>query len=269
VNILFKAILPDASAGEFGATRKLLLVLGDAIRSEDPDTDISAITGSVESVLDDSIFAAEYIITPTRQEDLINLSRVDFEALQEQFASTSHKNTVVQRLRAALERKLNRMVRLNPTRMDFQAKYQQMIAEYNANADAQFVEDLFRKLVEFAQELNTEDQRAVAENLTEEELAIFDLLTRPESDWSEDDRQAIKDVARNLLARLKSEKLVLDWRKRQQTQAAVRQTIEAVLDDGLPSRFDVTLFEQKCDQVFQHIFDAYASQRHNIYGDAA
>ncbi|MBN1680849.1 MAG: type I restriction endonuclease subunit R, partial [Anaerolineae bacterium] len=267
VNILFKAILPDASAGEFGTTRKLLLVLGDAVRSEDPDTDISAVTGNVERVLDESIFAAEYIIAPTRQEDLINLSQVDFEALQERFASTSHKNTFVQRLRAALERKLNYMVRLNPSRMDFQAKYRQMIDEYNAgskNMDA-----IFQELVRFSQDLNDEDQRAVAEQLSEEELAIFDLLTRPESDWSAQDRQAIKDVARDLLARLKSEKLVLDWRKRQQTQAAVRQTIEAMLDEGLPARFDAAAYQEKCEVVYQHIFDAYAGQEQSIYQDAA
>ncbi len=267
VNILFKAILPDASANEFGATRKLLLVIADAVRSEDPDIDISAVTGNVERVLDDSIFAAEYIITPTRQEDLIDLSQVDFDGLQQQFASTPHQNTFVQRLRAALERNLSRMVRLNPTRMDFQARYQAMIDEYNAGATN--TEAIFQELVRFSQDLNAEDQRAVAEQLTEEELAIFDLLTRPERDWSEEDRKAIKDVARELLTRLKTEKLVLDWRKRQQTQAAVRQTIEAVLDVGLPTRFDAATYEQKCELVYQHIFDAYASSTDSIYGEAA
>ena len=267
VNILFKAILPDAAAGEFGTVRKLLLVLGDAVRSESPDTDLSAVTGNVERVLDESIFAAEYIITPTRPEDLIDLSRVDFEALQEQFADTPHKNTFVQRLRAALERKLNHMVRLNPTRMDFQDKYRQMIDEYNAgskNTDA-----IFQELVRFSQDLNAEDQRAVAEQLSEEELAIFDLLTRPRRNWSAEERQAIKDVARDLLTRLKTEKLVLDWRKRQQTQAAVQQTIELVLDEGLPASFDEDAYLDKCEAVYQHIFDAYASGTDSIYSEAA
>lgn len=49
-----------------------------------------------------------------------------------------------------------------------------------------------------------------------------------------------------LLTRLKTEKLILDWRKRQHTQAAVRQTIEAVLDEGLPPSFDADLFQHKC-----------------------
>jgi type I restriction enzyme R subunit len=78
VNVLFKAILPDPSAGEFGVIRKLLLVTADAVRAEDPEIDISAFSGNIEKVLDESIFAAEYIISPTRPEDLIDLSQVDF-----------------------------------------------------------------------------------------------------------------------------------------------------------------------------------------------
>jgi type I restriction enzyme R subunit len=162
---------------------------------------------------------------------------------------------------------LNSMVRLNPTRMDFQARYQQMIAEYNAGAHN--IDVIFRELVRFSQDLNEEDQRAVAEQLSEEKLAIFDLLTRPESNWSESDRQAIKEVAHELLNRLKSEKLVLDWRKRQQTQVAVKQTIEAVLDQRLPPSFDRDLFQQKCESVYQHIFDAYADRSQNIYSEVA
>jgi len=48
----------------------------------------------------------------------------------------------------------------------------------------------------------------------------------------------MKKVARGLLESLKKEKLVLDWRKRQQSRAAVLVTIGQALDVGLrlPSR---------------------------------
>jgi type I restriction enzyme R subunit len=38
----------------------------------------------------------------------------------------------------------------------------------------------FSDLIAFAQNLEVEDKRAITENLTEEELAIFALLTKPE-----------------------------------------------------------------------------------------
>jgi type I restriction enzyme R subunit len=50
------------------------------------------------------------------------------------------------------------------------------------------------------------------------------------------DIKLVKKVAQDLLEKLKSEKLVLDWRKKQQTKAAVRLCIEEILE-GLPPVF--------------------------------
>nr|WP_279615187.1 type I restriction enzyme endonuclease domain-containing protein [Desulfonatronum thioautotrophicum] len=58
------------------------------------------------------------------------------------------------------------------------------------------------------------------------------------------------------MANLKKEKLVLDWRKRQQARAEVRVTIEKVLDAGLPRVYTPELFNQKSSAVYQHVYDA-------------
>jgi type I restriction enzyme, R subunit len=44
------------------------------------------------------------------------------------------------------------------------------------------------------------------------------------------EKERVKKVSRDLLRTLKREKLVLDWRKRQQAQASVRVTVEEELD---------------------------------------
>ncbi|HAG80098.1 MAG TPA: hypothetical protein DCL61_02780, partial [Cyanobacteria bacterium UBA12227] len=67
---------------------------------------------------------------------------------------------------------------------------------------------------EFAQELKVEEKRAISENLDEEELAIFDLLTKPDITLTEKEKLDVKKVAKELLETLKQEKLVLDWRRR-------------------------------------------------------
>ena len=64
--------------------------------------------------------------------------------------------------------------------------------------------------MEFAKSLNEEERRTIAEELSEEELAVFDLLTKPEIDLTKSERKQVKKVARELLAVLKREKLVLD-----------------------------------------------------------
>src|SRR5690606_27462759 len=145
--------------------------------------------------------------------------QIDFQLLREKFRSRSHKRTQAERLKAAVGKKLEEMVRLNRTRIDFLEKFRQMIEEYNAGSKN--VELFFDELLAFANKLSEEEQRAVAENLTEEELAVFDLLMKPRPELTDAEVKQVKAVARELLETLKREKLVLDWRKRQQTRAAV------------------------------------------------
>jgi type I restriction enzyme, R subunit len=62
--------------------------------------------------------------------------------------------------------------------MDLLEKFQKMIEAYDAGS--QNVDQFFEELLKFAQSLSEEEQRGIAEGLTEEELALFDLLTKPE-----------------------------------------------------------------------------------------
>jgi type I restriction enzyme R subunit len=75
------------------------------------------------------------------------------------------------------------MLRLNKSRMNYLEKFQQRIDGYNSGS--RNVEIFFADLVDFAQELNLEDKRAISENWVEEELAIFDLLTKPDISLTE------------------------------------------------------------------------------------
>jgi type I restriction enzyme R subunit len=72
-----------------------------------------------------------------------------------------------------------------------------------------------------------------------------------------------------LLITLKAEKLVLDWRKRQQARAEVRVTIERVLDSGLPGVYSPELFEVKAGAVYQHVYEAYYGAGKSVYSGVA
>jgi type I restriction enzyme R subunit len=176
-----------------------------------------------------------------------------------------HDNAQAERLRRLLESKVAMMIRLNKSRMDYLAKLQEMIDEYNAGSIN--VETFFKKLVEFSRSLQEEDQRAIKENLSEEELTLFDLLTKPDMKLTKKQEQEVKKVAKELLDTLKLEKLVLDWRKRQQSRAAVRQCIEVILD-RLPEPFTTDVYRRKCDSVYQHVYDSYFGQDSSVYATA-
>jgi type I restriction enzyme R subunit len=261
---LFKAILPDPAATELSYRCRLISVIAEKIRSLIPQADISEVMGKVETLLDDSIAAEGYIIHEVPEEKRIDLSTIDFEALKKQF-DNGRKHIEAEKLRGALNSKLKRLVRLNRTRIDYLDKFQQMIDEYNAGS--MNVDEFFRRLTEFAQDLNQEEKRGIAEQLLEEELTIFDLLTKPEMSLSEEDRNRVKKVAKELLATLHNGKLVLDWRKKQQSQASVQLAIADVLE-SLPEKYDRKLYQNKCSIIYQHIFDSYYGEGGSIYSIA-
>jgi type I restriction enzyme R subunit len=256
---LFKAILPDQAANEFSPTRAALVVITDKLRSELPDVDISDVMADVEALLDRSVAAQAYVIhEPAAHYDL---SRIDFAKLQKAFAH-SHKHTEAAKLQAAISAKLQRMVALNKSRLDYAEQFQKMIDEYNAGASD--VDLHFARLVAFVQGLNDEEQRGIKEQLSEEELAMFDLLTKPDIKLTRAERAQVKQVAKELLVTLKAERLVLDWRKRQQTRALVQLAIEEALDK-LPSVYTKELYERKCEAVYQHVYDAYYGEGKGVY----
>jgi len=171
-----------------------------------------------------------------------------------------------EKLKGTVAQKLMALVRLNRMRMDYLERFQAMIDAYNAGSLN--AEEFFQQLVAFARSLNEEERRGLVEQLNEEELALFDLLTKPQIAMSETDRDKVKATARELLATLKAGKLVLDWRKRQQARAEVRVTIGKLLDQGLPRAYTPELFEQKTTAVFQHIYDAYYGAGRSVYAAA-
>jgi len=265
---LYKAVLPDPAAREFAAEVSPVQVIADKIRALTPPADISQVIQRAEGLLGRSIATEGYIIGERGiaygRDRLIDLSGFDFEAMEQKF-KTGRKRTVNEKLKGALAQRLMVMVRLNRTRMDYLDRFQIMIDEYNAGSLN--AEEFFHQLVVFARGLDEEEKRAVGEQLTEEELALFDILTRPLIEMTSTDRSRVKATARELLVWLKAGKLVLDWRKRQQARAEVRVTIEKLLDRGLPSAYTPNLFEQKAAAVFQHVYDAYYGAGRSVYAE--
>lgn len=262
---LFKAILPVSQANEFVSVRAAIAVIAEKIRSLNPDPDINEFMAKVEELLDSSVAAEGYVIPKPSQGDrerIIDLSKIDFDALKVRFEK-ARKRTEVEKLRALIERKLHYLVRANKSRMNFQQRFQEMIDDYNLGALN--VEAFFDRLIIFAQELTEEEKRTISENLNEEELAIFDLLTKPDLSLTEAEKKQVKNAAKDLLTTLKAEKLVLDWRKRQQSRAQVMVTIEDIFDRGLPNKFNPNLFHQKCELVYQHVYDSYFGEGRSVY----
>ena len=192
----------------------------------------------------------------------IDLSKINFEALAERFKESKHKNTDLEALKVAIAAKLEKLVRLNRTRTDFADKFEALIESYNNGS--RNIEQLFEELLKISNSLDEEEERHVREHLTEEELAIFDILTRPAPELSPAERDEVKKVAKTLLARL-NQLLVLNWRQKSAARSTLKLAIEDTLDT-LPAAYDRPLFAQKCSALFEHVYESYPERGLSVYG---
>ena len=259
---LLKAILPDASANQYLPTYQLLRTLQGQIRILNGEVTIDHVTKSIEDLLDESIEAGSYTIKELQADEVIDLSKVDFEKLQQKFGISS-KNIQAERLKSETEKRLEKLLELNKTRINLADKFQRLIDEYNAGSKN--IEEFFNELLNFAKELDEEEQRAVREEMSEEELVIFDLIVLPGPDLNQSEIKQVKMAARDLLNSLKKQKLVLDWKKSQQNRAIVQRTIRDVLNDELPSSYDTEWQQKKFGTLYEHFYESYEDSEVNIY----
>jgi type I restriction enzyme R subunit len=79
----------------------------------------------------------------------VDLSQINMEKLRDEFAKkVKHKATVIEDIRQIVEEKLAQMLARNPLRMNYEKKYQEIIAAYNQDKDRATVEDTFAKLMD-------------------------------------------------------------------------------------------------------------------------
>ncbi len=261
VRTLFRAVKPDPTVLEFVSRVSCIAIIADEIRLRTGSgnaADISGVLSQVNQLLDESIAADGFRIREGKDgQAIIDLAKIDFDALAKRFAKSNKKNVDLEQLKAAIRAQLDKLIRLNRTRADYLAKFEELIESYNAGS--RNIQELFEELLGFARALTQEEQRHLRENLSEDELTVFDILTRPGPELSAGEREEVKKVARQLLKRLQSI-LVVDWRQRAQARAQVRLAIEDSLDDGLPRKYSPELYKQKCSAVFEHVFETSGSQ---------
>jgi type I restriction enzyme R subunit len=262
VQILHAAIKPDPAAQEFAGTVGVLNTIAASIREKlyPNPPDISAVMGQIGQVLDQSITG---IAIRDQGPPSIDLSKIDFQALADKFKKKRNKKTELEELKALIAAHLARMVQLNPTRADFREKFEALIASYNAGSRS--VEEIYKQLLQLSLQLSLEQQRHIRENLSEEELAMFDILLQSAPNLSDSDRAKVKQSARELVERIKA-LLVLNWQQKSSARAKLKLQIEEALDIGLPRAYTPELYQQKCEVVFAHIEKAYPDRDLSIYG---
>lgn len=261
LNIAYRAVLPNPSAEDYYDQVTAVRVIASRIRDVGSlSVDVSAVKKDLEDLLDKSIQTGEYVIPQHKR--IKDLSALDANALHDFFVKLENKNMQVESLKAELEQKIAEMVKKNKKRMRFMERLDSLLSEYNSGAHD--IDQLFDDLVELAKELSEEEQRAIKENLSEEELAIFDLLLKDNLNPNETEK--VKKTAKNLLEKLKSERLVIDWREKDQTRSGVKTTIADCLYNLLPeATYTVKDCNYKSTEVYNFVYEHYLDAHNFVY----
>lgn len=267
IRTLFKAILPDLKAREYAKIVFVSTILYAKIKESTSEfknnEEIKELAAEVEKLLNDSIKLKSYEI---KSGELLDLSKIDFEELQRRILKEK-RMSLLEKLKNSIDSKLSTLLKFNSIRKQLKEKFEQLIEEYNNGKLT--MEEYYLRLVAISNELTAEEKRHLDENLSEEELAILDILTKPEPKLSKKEFETVKAAAQELVAVIKKEKLVLDWRKKQSTRAKVKEAIETICDETLPEIYDKNLFQDKCNSLYEHFYDYYNNGEDNIYNNVA
>jgi len=259
----FKVCLTIKGIMKYRHEHDAIEIIYKKLQGDKLKADISSVIKELHEIVDQSIAPVLHTI-PADSGRKFDISKIDFEKLKKEFARVPQKNTVVMALVEQVEQRLNRMIRQNPLRRNYQQEYQRIIEEYNEEKDRITIEETFAQLIKFVSELDEEQQRAVREGLDDESLALYDILVQKKENLSTAEKNRIKKIASELLQRLKQEKLnaMYRWYERENSKAEVKSFIHDFLWDeqaGLPvSNYSTDEVEEKTEQVFDHVVHQYS-----------
>jgi len=250
----FKSLLVEPSAWAFAERHDNIEAIYKKLTERRDTADVTALLKELHRIVNEAI--RTQAPGADQAEGLtFDLSKLDLEKLRDEFAKkVRRKASVLQDIRDIVEQKLANMLAQNPMRMDFQVKYDTIIADYNSEKDRATIEETFRLLVELVQSLDEEQERATREGLSDDELALFDLLKR--DDLGKSERERVKQASREMLAAIKSRLAELDrfWEK-EQTKGEVETFILDEVFLKLPSPpFTEQEKQLVANDVYAHIW---------------
>jgi Type I site-specific restriction-modification system, R (restriction) subunit and related helicases len=259
VLIRFTALLMEPSARAYAVRRDNIEAIYKKLDDKRDTADVTELLKELHRIVNEAIRAAAP--GADHAEGLtVDLSQIDFVRLRDEFASkVRRKHAALQDIREVIEKKLAQMLARNPMRMDYYKKYQEIIADYNREKDRTTVEATFAQLVALAASLDAEQRRAAEEGLSDEELALFDLLSK--GSISKTDRERLKQASKSLLVALRELlRPIQDWTQKTATQAQVEVCILDNLFVALPRPpFTDSEIEETASRIYDYVWQRSAS----------
>ena len=217
--------------------------------------DITDLSVAINDIIDEHLEIDSSVVAESGRR--FDISRIDFDLLQREFAKAKQKNLLLKDVKELLQERLAEMLALNPSRINFYERYQEIIESYNQEQDRASIEKLFEELMDLSKKLSEEERRYVREGFeNDEQLSMYDLLMK--DDLTKADIKKIKQVAVELLEKIKAQLATMDHPfEKRETKAAIIITIRDTLWEMLPESYSDESIDSYKDAVFEYVQQRY------------
>jgi type I restriction enzyme R subunit len=249
----YKACLTFNGVQIFRSDCEAIAFLYKTLEEDRNNADTSEIIQKLNAIVSEAV---DVKADPESDDKIFDISKISFDLLRREFSKSEQKHTDVQDMKTVIEKRLRKMLEQNPLRTDFQERFDEIVRDYNKEKDKNTIEATFEALMRLTAEMSEEEKRHVKEGLdTEEQLAVFDMLLKPE--LSKPEIKKIKSVAVSLLKELEQQmREVQGIFEKRATRDRFRQSIYDYLYDdgtGLPAEsYSETDLAAKTDMIFDH-----------------
>lgn len=181
---------------------------------------------------------------------LLNKEKPDISILSEDFLSQikeiKQKNYAVELLAKLLNDEIKVKMRKNPHRYkSLYERLKELIEKYNAKTIE--ASEIIEKLVEIARELREKIQEGKRLDLTEEELALYDMLL---SKRIFENYEEVKEIAKLIVEKLGGYARIADWNKKETIKAKIRKALKDVLREKL-KKHDYDYVSKIADELLE------------------
>jgi type I restriction enzyme, R subunit len=275
IDKLYRAILPDAAERDFTQPVYLYRLLKSGIYNTMQPGGIDYTLGLAKTLVRASLEVREheprYSPETNQLRGSFDLRDIDLDTLRTNMRS-GQRHIKAEQMRQMMYERIKRMLQVNPKRTGLMEKLDRAIARYNEgsanvavdpqliNGDekitrlAELQNDYADELVDIVEDVQQEEERHIREGVSEQTLAVFDLLTSG-VELDEEQRSQVKEIAQRIYIKLQHIFIVPDWQNKGKGNILSQAYI--IIEDALlnlPQQiYAQDLYKQKCDDIFLHI----------------
>ena len=252
----FKYIESKEVSEETVQHKNAISAIYDQLQEKRKHADNSALMSQISDIVSNHVSVTRVIHSADSKK--FDISKIDFDRLRKEFEKAPRKNLLMMDLQQLIEQRLAQMLKENPLRIDYYERYQEIVNEYNQDNKKDTIAVTFENLMKLVSELDDEQKRYIAEGFdSDEELTIFDLLSR-DSEISKEEIKQVKKLAQTMLVKIKARIHELDhWRDKEETQSIISVLIRDLLWADLPDSYDDKAVANYRQRIFEYIYQTY------------